>query len=162
MDYQRPEEREIEESRSRIADDIRAVGDSANIVQRAKDAVADRVDRTRDAVQGTVSGAMNRANDMMGGANDMVQGATGAVRDRVSDAADNPVGMLIGGFAIGFLVGMLLPVTRFERSTIGPMTEDLKDRVREAGSEAARRGKEVIRDSIDAAREAAVSSLQES
>jgi hypothetical protein len=63
---------------------------------------------------------------------------------------ENPIGMLLAGMAAGFLVGMLLPVTRFESERIGPMTDQMKDRMREAGGEIMRRGGEVIKDTITA------------
>jgi hypothetical protein len=77
--------------------------------------------------------------------------------DRAKDAignlrpSDNPMLMLLGGLAIGFLIGMLVPVSRFENEQLGPVADDLKGRVREAGVQAARRGGEMIKESIDAA-----------
>jgi hypothetical protein len=68
-------------------------------------------------------------------------------------AADNPMLMLLGGLAVGFLIGMLVPVSRFEHEQLGPVADDLKGRVREAGAHAARRGGEMIKESIDAATE---------
>jgi hypothetical protein len=77
--------------------------------------------------------------------------------DRAKDAlgnlqpADNPMLMLLGGLAVGFIIGMLIPVSRFENERLGPVADDLKGRVREAGAQAARRGGEVIKESIEAA-----------
>lgn len=64
---------------------------------------------------------------------------------------DNPMLMLLGGLAVGFIIGMLVPVSRFENEQLGPVADDLRDRVREAGAQAARRGGEAIRESIEAA-----------
>ena len=72
-------------------------------------------------------------------------------KDAVSSANDNPMLMLLGGLAVGFLIGMLVPVSRFENEQIGPVADDLKGRARQAGAQAARRGGEVIRESIEAA-----------
>jgi hypothetical protein len=97
-----------------------------------------------------------------GDAGSMIGRAKGAIADRVQDAkdavgnlqpADNPMLMLLGGLAVGFVIGMLVPVSRFENEQLGPVADDLKDRVREAGAQAARRGGEVIKESIEAATE---------
>ncbi|HEV2261454.1 MAG TPA: hypothetical protein VGR69_04085 [Candidatus Rubrimentiphilum sp.] len=63
---------------------------------------------------------------------------------------ENPMAMLLAGMAVGFLIGMLLPVSRFEFERIGPIAEDMKDRARAAGGEMIRRGTEVIKESIKA------------
>jgi hypothetical protein len=80
------------------------------------------------------------------------KGAIGNLRP-----TDNPMLMLFGGLAIGFLIGMILPISRFENERLGPVADDLKDRMREAGAQAARRGGEMIKESIDAATSSSVS-----
>jgi len=77
----------------------------------------------------------------------------GRAQDAVSSVGDNPMLMLLGGLAVGFVIGMLVPVSRFENEQLGPVADDLKGRVREAGAQAARRGGEVIKESIEAATE---------
>lgn len=104
------------------------IGD-AGMVDRAKNAIGDRV----ESAKSTMRDATNAMRDMQPG--------------------DNPMLMLLGGLAIGFLIGMLIPVSRFENEQLGPVADDLKDRVREAGAQAARRGGEVIKESIEAATE---------
>ncbi|HZZ00500.1 MAG TPA: hypothetical protein VFE36_13095 [Candidatus Baltobacteraceae bacterium] len=69
----------------------------------------------------------------------------------VQRLADNPMLMLLGGLAVGFLIGMVVPVSRFEQESLGPVAGDLKDRMREAGTQAARRGTEAIKESIETA-----------
>lgn len=84
--------------------------------------------------------------------------------DRAKSAADsvgdNPMLLLLGGLAVGFLIGMLIPVSRFENEQLGPVADDLKGRVRDAGAQAARRGGEVIKESIEAATESMTTSRQ--
>jgi hypothetical protein len=109
------------------------IGD-AGMVDRAKSAINERVETAKSAMRD----------------------ATNTMRDM--QPADNPMLMLLGGLAIGFLIGMLIPVSRFENEQLGPVADDLKDRVREAGAQAARRGGEVIKESIDAATESMTTS----
>ena len=94
-------------------------------------------------------------------AQNKIDDAKGAVMDRVRGVTvENPIGMLLAGVAIGFLVGMMLPVSRFESERIGPMTDQMKDKMREAGGEIVRRGGEVIKDTIEATKEAATASIR--
>ncbi len=131
MDQERYEFHEVDEARERVAQDVRSVAYNANVVERAK-----------DRVQG--------AKDALGTAGMRVRNIT----------VENPMGMLLAGMAVGFLVGMMLPVTRFETERIGPITEDMKDRVREASTEMMRRGGEVIKDTIEGSKEAAKASIR--
>ena len=66
----------------------------------------------------------------------------------------NPIALLIGGLAVGFLVGVLLPVSQFETERLKPIADDVKGRVADAGEAAVRRGQAVIKESIEAAQEA--------
>src|SRR5579863_9813860 len=100
---------------------------------------------------GVVGRAKSAINDRVETAKSTVRDATEAVRN--VQLGDNPMLMLLGGLAIGFVIGMLVPVSRFENEQLGPVADDLKDRVREAGAQAVRRGGEVIKESIEVATE---------
>lgn len=159
MDQERNEVREVELARARVADDVRNVAENANVVERAKENVHGRIDDAKSAVTDKVSDVRDRLSD----ARESLSSNLGSMRENITSVnpLENPVAMLIGGLAIGFLIGMVLPVTQFESERIGPMTDDVKDRVRQAKSEVVRRGTEVIKDTIEASREAATSSLKE-
>lgn len=135
MDQERYEFREVEDARERVADDVRSVAYNANVVERGKEAAQNKMDEVKHA---------------LGSAGMRVRNAT----------AENPMGMLLAGMAVGFLIGMMLPPTRFEAERIGPMADEMKDRMREAGGEVMRRGTEVIKDTIEATKEAASASIR--
>lgn len=61
-------------------------------------------------------------------------------------AERNPVGLAIGGAAVGFIAGVLLPSTRVEDERIGPMADEVKATAAEAGREALDRGKDVVQE----------------
>jgi len=82
-------------------------------------------------------------------------------KQAVGVAQENPLGLAIGGVAVGFLVRMVLPSTRVEDEKIGPIADDVKDKVRETGQEAVERGKEVAQNTAQAAAEAAQESGRE-
>src|SRR5438270_13584286 len=116
MDQERYEFREVEDARERVAEDVRSVAYNANVVERGKEAAQNKVDDAKQAVMDR----MNSAKDAIGNAGMRVRNVT----------VENPMGMLLAGMAVGFLAGMLLPVTRFESERIGPMTDQMKDRMR--------------------------------
>jgi ElaB/YqjD/DUF883 family membrane-anchored ribosome-binding protein len=159
MDQNRDQLREVEQARQRVAQDVRSVAENANVVERAKENVQGKVDDAKSAM----SDQVRTARDKLADARDTMSTSMQSMRENIGNMnpMENPIGMLLAGLAVGFLIGLVLPVTRFEAERIGPMTEDMKDRVRQAGTEVVRRGGEVIKDTIDAGRDAAATSLKE-
>lgn len=148
MDQERNEVREVDDARRRVAQDVRNVAENANVVERAKETAQDKM----DDVRGTMSERVRQAREKLEDA-----------RDRMQDFSptENPIGMLIAGLAVGFLIGLALPVTRFESERIGPIAQDMKEKARQTGSEVVRRGGEVIKETIEASRDAATNSIRE-
>jgi gas vesicle protein len=83
------------------------------------------------------------------------------VKQAASVAQSNPLGLMIGASAVGFVIGMVIPSTRVEDERIGELADDLKQQVREVGQEAAQRGREVVEQTAQAAGEAAQSAGRE-
>ena len=84
---------------------------------------------------------------------------------RLKDTAErNPLGLAIGGAALGFVAGLLLPSTRVEDQQMGEMSDKMIDTAKETASEALESGKQVAQDAADSATEQGqelASSLQE-
>src|SRR5215211_4473685 len=76
-------------------------------------------------------------------------------------AASNPLGLAVGGLAVGFVIGTLLPQTRVENEQMGEMSDRLIDTARETASEAVDRGKQVAQDAVGAAVDTAKESGRE-
>ena len=148
MDQERNEVREVDDARRRVAEDVRNVAENANVVERAKETAHNKM----DDVRGTVSERVRQAREKLEDARDKMQNMT---------PTENPLGMLIAGLAVGFLIGLALPVTRFESERIGPIAQDMKEKARQTGSEVVRRGSEVIKETIEASRDAATNSIRE-
>lgn len=157
MDQERNDVREVEMARERVAEDVRSVAENANVVKRAKEAAQDKVEDAKGMVRDRVQGA----RDALEGARSQIGDAASRMNLDSLNPAENPLGMMLAGLAVGFLIGLMLPVTRFESERIGPIAEDMKDRVRQAGNEAVRRGSAVIKDTIEAGKDAAATSLRE-
>jgi ElaB/YqjD/DUF883 family membrane-anchored ribosome-binding protein len=163
MDQERDQVREVEEARQRVAQDVRSVAENANVVDRAKENVQGKVDDAKSMMSERVRGAREKLESARETMQSSVQNMASNMRENMKNPnpMENPIGMLFAGLAVGFLIGLALPVTRFESERIRPLTDDMKDRMRQAGSEVVRRGGEVIKETIDAGREAATTSLRE-
>jgi ElaB/YqjD/DUF883 family membrane-anchored ribosome-binding protein len=159
MDQDRDQLRQVEDARERVAQDVRSVAENANVVERTKETVQDKVDDAKSMVSDRVRDAREKLETARDTMQESVQNMTSSLGNL--NPMENPIGMLLAGLAVGFLIGLALPVTRFEAERIGPITDDVKDRMRRARSEVMRRGGDVIKETIEASREAAVNSLRE-
>jgi hypothetical protein len=83
------------------------------------------------------------------------------VKRAASTAQENPLGLAIGGIAVGFLAGLLVPSSRVEDEKLGPMADQVKDQIKETGQEAVERGKEVAQQAAETAKEAGQQHAQE-
>lgn len=54
----------------------------------------------------------------------------GQARDRVEPVVRNPLGMAIGATAIGFLVGLMIPVTRVEEDALPRVRDKINEQMR--------------------------------
>lgn len=162
MDQERNETKQVDEARERVANDVRSVAYNANVVDRAKETAQGKVDDAKSKVNDKIESAKSKlkgVRDQMSSARDKMSSAKENIGNM--NPSENPIGMILAGLAVGFLIGLALPVTRFESERIGPITDDMKDRMRQAGTEVVRRGGEVIKETIDAGKEAATSSLRD-
>jgi gas vesicle protein len=119
------------------------------VKSRAKDSVSEKT----DAVKDKVAGVMGRASDSAPSTDDVKRAA--------GTAQENPLGLAIGAVAVGFVAGMLIPSTSVEDEKIGPVADQLKDRVKETGQEALDHGKQVAQDVAQSAQETVKESGQQ-
>jgi len=147
-----------------MSDTVEAVGYKADVPSRAKDAVSDKV----ETVKSKVSDTATRAREAVTGTTSQVGDATpsrGEVKQQTRRVAgmakENPLGLAIGAAAIGFLAGLAVPSTRVEDERLGPVADQVKDKVKETGQEALDRGKQVAQEVASTAADTAKSSAQE-
>ena len=133
---------DIERNRAEMGDTVEAIGYKADVKSRAKDRISD----TKDRLTGKVSDVTPDGQQ--------VERAAGV-------AQENPLGLAIGGIAVGFLAGMLAPSSRVEDEKIGPMADQVKDQIKETGQEAMERGKDVAQQAAETAKEAGQEHAQE-
>ncbi|HEY7346465.1 MAG TPA: hypothetical protein VH620_12950, partial [Gaiella sp.] len=129
-----------------MSETMEALGRKADVKGRIKGSVADAKDAVTDRARSVVSTVTDAAPDTQ----DVKDGAR-----KVGLSKENPLGLAIGGAAVGFLAGLLLPKTRVEDEKLGPVSDELKDRASEAGSEALERGKHIAEETLESAKQAA-------
>jgi gas vesicle protein len=155
---------EIEETRERMSDTVEAIGYKADVPSRAKEAVASKV----EAVKSTVTGSATRAREAIAGSASQAGDAAPSGKDvkrtarrAAGIAQENPLGLVIGAAAAGFLAGMLIPSTRVEDERVGPVADQVKDKARQVGQEAVERGADVATQAARSAKETATRSARE-
>ena len=121
-----------------MTETVDALGYKADVKSRAKE---------------NLQGKKESAKESIVGVKDRIAGGTpdsGEVKQKArrasSVAQENPLGLAIGAVAVGFVAGMLIPSTRVEDEKLGPVADDVKDKVRETGQEALEHGKQVAQD----------------
>jgi hypothetical protein len=126
---------EIEQTRGKMGDTVEALTHKADVPGRVKESVADKRNRLRSQM----SGAASKVSDATPDSGNVKQGA----KQAVGVAQENPIGLALGGVAVGFLAGMLVPSTRVEDERIGPVADDVKQKAKTTGEEAVQRGRRV-------------------
>jgi ElaB/YqjD/DUF883 family membrane-anchored ribosome-binding protein len=155
---------DIEQTRAEMTETVEAVGYKADVPSRAKEAVSGKV----ESVKSKVSDTATRAREAVSGTTSRVGDATpssGQVRQQARRTAglakENPLGLAIGAAALGFLAGLAVPSTQVEDEKLGPVADQVKDKVKETGQEALDRGKQVAQEVASTATDTAKQRTQE-
>ena len=144
---------EIEETRGRVGDEVDALSYKTDVGAR----MGDYVDDKKEAVKSKVTGAKDAVTGVVPSGGTIKRGAT-EVR---TTAERNPVGLVIGGAAVGFLIGTLIPQTRVENEQMGELSDRMIDAAKDTASEAVERGKQVAQEAVGAAVDTAKESGRE-
>jgi hypothetical protein len=159
---------DIEQTRAEMSETVGAVGYKTDVPSRAKDKVSETVDNVKNKVSDTATRAKEAVTGTTARASDRVVDATpssGQVKQQARRAAglakENPLGLGIGAAALGFLAGLAVPSTRVENEKLGPVADQVKDKVKETGQEALDRGKQVAQEVASTAADTAKQSAQE-
>ena len=136
---------EIEETRARVGDEVDALSYKTDVGARASDFVEDK----KEAVKSKLVGAKDA---VVGTATKPVPSKQQLGRFR-NTAERNPLGLAIGGVAVGFVAGLLLPSTKVEDERLGEMSDRVVETAKETAGEAVERGKQVAQEAVDVAKE---------
>jgi hypothetical protein len=153
----------IREARTDVRETMSALGHKADVKSRVKESVSGKKDSLvggvssgKDAVVGKADSIVSTVTGVVPDTGQMVEGAR-----KVGMSKENPMGLAIGGAAVGFLLGLLAPSTRVEDEKIGEAADQVKEAVKESGQEAMERGKQVAQETVGAAKESARDSANE-
>jgi Protein of unknown function (DUF3618) len=166
---------DIAQTRADMGETVEAVGYKADVPSRAKDKVSEKMDSVKNKVSGTATRAKEAVVGTASWAGDTVSETTSRVGDAtpsggqvkqqakraVGLAQENPLGLGIGAVALGFLAGMAVPSTRVEDERLGPVADQVKDKVKETGQEALDRGRQVAQEAASTAADTAKEQVQE-
>ena len=144
---------EIAQTRDRVGDEVDALSYKTDVTAR----VGDYVDDKAEAVKSKLTGAVDSVTSVIPDQRTIARGAT-HVRDT---AESNPLGLVLGGLAVGFLVGTLLPSTQLENEQLGETSDRWIGAANETASDALDRGKQIAQQAVDAAVETAKSEGRE-
>ena len=123
---------ELEETRSRVGEEVDAISYKTDVGARVGDYVSDK----KDAVTSKLTKPIpDRAQ----------------IRQARRTAEQNPLGVALGAAGVGFALGLLLPGTRMENEKFGAAG----DKVGEVAREGLEHGKQVAQDAAQGAMEAA-------
>jgi Protein of unknown function (DUF3618) len=145
---------EIEQTRAEMGETVDAIGYKADVPSRAKEKVGETVDNVKAKVGETatrakeaVTGTASRVGDATPNGGEVKKSASRAV----GLAQENPLGLAIGAAALGFLAGLAMPSSGVEDERLGPVADQVKDKVKETGQEALERGKQVAQEATQTA-----------
>jgi hypothetical protein len=144
---------EIEQTRERVGDEVDALSYKTDVPARTQDYIDDK----KQAVKSKLTGTKDTVTGPLPDRRALKRGAT-HVRDT---AQNNPLGLAVGGLAVGFLVGTLLPQTRVENEQMGEISDRAIGAAKETASEAVERGKQVAQEAAAAAVDTAKESGRE-
>ncbi|GAC1402713.1 MAG: hypothetical protein NVSMB64_02970 [Candidatus Velthaea sp.] len=155
----------VKETISDVVDNVKsAMGGASGRVgealggsrERGSSLLADTKDRLND----TVSSVSGKVSDMTNSLQSQSTDVSRQAKRAVGLAVENPVGLAIGALAVGFLAGLMVPVTDIERERIGPLREKIVEGAQSAADDLIATGKTVVQETANAAMQAATQSVK--
>jgi hypothetical protein len=144
---------EIDETRARVGDEVDALSYKTDVPARVGDYVDDKKQAVKDKVTGMKDGFTGTASRAV---------PSGEKVGRLKDTAErNPLGLLVGAAALGFVAGLLIPSTRVENERMGEMSDRVVDAAKQTASDAVERGKQVAEEAAETAKESGKEQGQE-
>jgi hypothetical protein len=130
---------DIEQTRERMGDTVEALGHKTDVTGRAKEAISGKVGSVREKVSGSTPDSAEVKE---------------SARHAAGVAQENPLGLGLAAVGVGFVAGLLVPVTKVENEKLGPIADDVKEKARETGEEAVESAKQVAGQAAETAKEA--------
>jgi len=155
---------EIARTREGMAGTVDALSYKTDVKERTKDKVRDVAGKPKAALMGIKDNVMGAVHEhtpdrsTVHDATDAINRAPGQVATQARRVGgvvrENPVGLALGGLALGFVAGLLLPNTRFEDEKLGAFSDQVKDAAKGTGQDLLDHGKDVAQTAVAAAQDA--------
>jgi ElaB/YqjD/DUF883 family membrane-anchored ribosome-binding protein len=143
--------REIAETRDRMSETVDAIGYKADVPSRVRENLSQRVETVKETITnavgvagdamtsatGTVREQLSNVRDSAGNVDvsATAQQAAKSARDLASIAAQNPIGLALAALAVGFLAGLVVPMSDLERTQAENVGDALRERAQDAVNE---------------------------
>ncbi len=164
-----PEEiqQDIERTRQDLKDNVEALQEKVSpsgIANRGAERVKDSVTQVKDKIMGTADSSVSSAKDTIGSAKDSVAEVPQRARRTTQG---NPLAVGLGAFAVGWLIGSLLPASEREREVVqkaaahtdlADTASQLVESAKESGKQALQQVAEEAKTGAEQVKEAASSS----
>ena len=137
--------KDIEATRFRVGEEVEALSYKTDVGAR----LDDYVDEKKAAVGSAVAGAKDR----LGSAVPSRSALSLRGREVRRMARSNPLGLVVGAAAVGFVAGLVTPSTRMEDEHLGETADRFKEAASDAGQDAPERGMDVAQSAFEAARD---------
>jgi hypothetical protein len=138
-----------------MGETVEAIAYKTDFPARARDSINERVETIRGKVSDTIasaagalSGAASTAKAGVGSAVAAMPDPASGLRSAGSLASANPLGLALGAVAVGFLIGLCLPVTDIERERVGKIGEQMTEQAKSAAADAIEQGKAAVTQAI--------------
>ncbi|GAC1459875.1 MAG: hypothetical protein NVS2B8_18810 [Vulcanimicrobiaceae bacterium] len=117
------------------------------------------MESSKAAVERAMSSATTQAQDLTETTKANVAHAADTARETTQQAAGktkgllerNPLGLAIGSIALGFLAGLMVPISDFERERFGPIGDRLTAQAKDAANDMVTQGKTVVATAVASA-----------
>ncbi len=133
----------IGKTRERMGDAVDAIVNKSDVTSRVSETLGDTADALRTRLQtgaDAFSDAADRTRLQLPDVEPLRRGAR------------NPIAVIIGIAAVGFIAGLLVPLSDAERVRLEPIGEDLAQRASDARDEIVAQGRQVVAETVSAAR----------
>ena len=149
MSSNSPEEiqEDIDRTRQDLRENVDALQEKVSI-KRAANRSADKVKESMSNVKDTIMGKADSAKESVASA-----GSAGQLPDRARRTTQgNPLAVGLGAFAIGWLVGSLIPASQREREAVEKVGPELAAPVQDVVSHAQEKGKQALQEVAEEAK----------
>ena len=159
MSSNSPEEiqEDIERTRQDLRENVDALQEKVSIkgaASRTTDRVKESVSSMKDTIMGTADSGIGSAKDAVASVGE----STGQLPSKARRTTQgNPLAVGLGAFAVGWLVGSLIPASQRERQAVEKVNEkaDLTAPVQEVVAQAQEKGKQALQEVAEEAKSGA-------